>query len=249
MSYSIWKIISCLSLALILAPAVARAQALEADLTSHLIAITTGFSGAEVTLFGSAESDGDVIVVVRGPDVRAIVREKRETMGVWLNRDRMIFDDVPGFYAMASNKAVNEIASTDLRDRHKIGVETLSLKTSQQAPPERLAEFREALIRNKQATGLYPQAIGTVNFVGARLFRTTISFPATVPTGAYQVSVFLLRDGRLIGAQTTPLLISKLGLSAEVVDFARKNPLWYGLVAVAVAVLAGWASSLPFRRA
>ena len=105
------------------------------------------------------------------------------------------------------------------------------------------------MIRNKQRSGLYPQTIGAVNFVGARLFRTTIAFPATVPTGPYQVSVYLIRDGKLIGAQTTPLLISKLGVSAEVVDFARNNALWYGLVAVAVAALAGWAASLPFRRA
>lgn len=249
MTVRAWIIAACLFLAQVLAPTAARAQALVADLTSHLIAITTGFSGAEVTLFGAAEGDGDVIVVVRGPDVRAIVREKRATMGVWLNRDRMIFDDVPGFYAMASTRTVEEIAPSDLRDRHKIGVETLTLKSAQQATPERVAEFREALIRTKQTIGLYPQTVGAVTFVGARLFRTTISFPATVPTGAYQVSVFLVRDGRLVGAQTTPLLISKLGVSAEVVDFARKNPLWYGLVAVAVAVLAGWASSLPFRRA
>jgi uncharacterized protein (TIGR02186 family) len=237
-----------LLLALAFAPRPAFAQALVADLTSHLIAITTGFSGAEVTLFGAAEGEGEVIVVVRGPDVDAVVREKRATMGIWLNRDQMIFDDVPGFYAMASTKTVEEIGPPDLRERHKIGVETLNLKTSQAASQERVAEFREALIRSKQKLGLYPQTVGAVTFVGARLFRTTISFPATVPTGAYQISVFLVRDGRLIGAQTTPLLISKLGVSAEVVDFARKNPLWYGLVAVAVAVLAGWASSLPFRR-
>ncbi len=249
MTARIWIVLAGLLLSPCALSGAASAQALVADLTSHLIAITTGFSGAEVTLFGAAEGEGDVIVVVRGPDVRAIVREKRPTMGVWLNRDRMQFEDVPGFYAMASNKSVEEIAPPDLRERHKIGVETLTLKSPQPATPARVAEFREALIRTKQALGLYPQTVGAVTFVGARLFRTTISFPATVPTGAYQVSVYLVRDGRLIGAQTTPLLISKLGVSAEVVDFAHNNPLWYGLVAVAVAVLAGWAASLPFRRA
>ena len=98
--------------ALSMAPCTAAAQALVADLTSHLIAITTGFSGAEVTLFGASEGEGDIIVVVRGPDVKAVVREKRPTMGVWLNRDQMIFDDVPGFYALASTRLVEEIVST-----------------------------------------------------------------------------------------------------------------------------------------
>ena len=38
----------------------ARAEALVADLTSHLIAITTGFTGASVVLFGAIDGPGDV---------------------------------------------------------------------------------------------------------------------------------------------------------------------------------------------
>ena len=45
----------------------APAEGLVADLTSHLIAITTGFTGASVVLFGATDGPGDVIVAVRGP--------------------------------------------------------------------------------------------------------------------------------------------------------------------------------------
>jgi hypothetical protein len=62
------------------------------------------------------------------------------------------------------------------------------------------------------------------------------------------VNVYLLREGRLIGAQTTPLLVSKLGTSAEIVSLAQEHALAYGVGAVAIAVLAGWLASLPFRR-
>ena len=36
------------------------AQQLVADLSSHLIAITTGFTGTEVVLFGTTDGAGDV---------------------------------------------------------------------------------------------------------------------------------------------------------------------------------------------
>ena len=49
-------------------PAAARAEGLVADLTSHLIAITTGFTGASVVLFGATDGPGNVIVAVRGPE-------------------------------------------------------------------------------------------------------------------------------------------------------------------------------------
>ncbi|HEV3177595.1 MAG TPA: TIGR02186 family protein, partial [Stellaceae bacterium] len=56
------------SLGLAAASGPARAQALVADLTNHLVAITTGFTGTSVVLFGATDGNGDVIVVVRGPE-------------------------------------------------------------------------------------------------------------------------------------------------------------------------------------
>ena len=36
------------------------AQPLEADLSSHLVAITTGFTGSEVVLFGAVDGPGEI---------------------------------------------------------------------------------------------------------------------------------------------------------------------------------------------
>ena len=44
-----------------------HAQGLVADASRHLVAITTGFVGTKVLLFGATEGEGDVIIVVRGP--------------------------------------------------------------------------------------------------------------------------------------------------------------------------------------
>jgi hypothetical protein len=45
----------------------ARAEALAADLSKHLIAITTAFVGTEVVLFGTSDGQGDIVVTVHGP--------------------------------------------------------------------------------------------------------------------------------------------------------------------------------------
>jgi len=104
-------------------------------------------------------------------------------------------------------------------------------------------------MRNEARSGLYPPGIGQVSFLGDRLFRTDIHFPANVPTGTYLVQVFLVRDKAVVSGQTTPLVISELGVDAEVHDFADRFALVYGLVAIALAALAGWLASLPFRNA
>ena len=41
---------------------------LVAALSNHLVAISTGFSGTDVLLFGAIDGTGDVVVVVRGPE-------------------------------------------------------------------------------------------------------------------------------------------------------------------------------------
>jgi uncharacterized protein (TIGR02186 family) len=235
-----------LVLALIGLPGAARAQALVADLTNHLIAITTGFTGTEVVLFGAIEGDGDVVVVVRGPETAVEVRRKERTAGIWLNRSDMTFADVPSFYTVASTRPLEQLARPEVLVRNRIGLDHLGLEAIDPSPE--FEEFRKALIRNKQREGLWPVQTGTVTFVGSRLFRTTVSFPANVPTGSYQVSVFLIRNGQVQGAQTTPLLVSQLGLSADIVDFAYRRAAIYGVIAVIVAALAGWLGSVAFRR-
>ena len=52
-----------------------RATPLVADLSDYLVAITTGFSGTNVLLFGAIDEPGDVVVVVRGSD-RPVVSNK-----------------------------------------------------------------------------------------------------------------------------------------------------------------------------
>ncbi len=51
----------------------------------------------------------------------------------------------------------------------------------------------------------------------------------------------------MVGAQTTPLVVSKVGVDAALSDFANRQAAAYGAIAVLTAVVAGWLASLPFR--
>jgi hypothetical protein len=52
----------------------------------------------------------------------------------------------------------------------------------------------------------------------------------------------------VIGAQTTPMFVNKVGVGADIYEFAHDRAAIYGLLAVLVAVLAGWAAGAVFRR-
>lgn len=240
-------LLACLALGALAPPA--RAQALVADLTSHLVAITTGFTGTSVVLFGATDGGGDVIVVVRGPERDLVVRHKSKVAAVWVNTRQATYLNVPSFYSVASSRPVEEIAPPAVRQLHQIGLDYLRLTTQRPLSPADAVDFRAAFIRNQTRNGLYVPSAGQVSFLGDRLFRATINFPASVPTGTYLVEVFLVRDNAVVSGQTTPLVISEIGVDAEVHDFADRYGLAYGLVAVILAAMAGWLASLPFRNA
>ena len=249
MRAKISRVLACLAfVGAMSVPAGTRADYLVTDLSERRIDITTGFAGADVLLFGSTEPGGDVVVVIRGPDQPVVVRRKERILGVWVNRDWMLFDRVPSYYYVASSRPLNEIASSALLAKIRVGLDYLSLPIAGGSAGLASPDFREALIHTKQEEGLYGTTPGKVTFLGGRLFRTTVHFPANVPTGAYKVEVYLVRKGRIVSSQFWPLIVTKVGISAEIYDSAHENAALYGIVAVLVATMAGWLGALGFRR-
>ena len=238
-----------LTLLILLLPAgSARAVDLVADLSEHLVAITTGFAGTEVLLYGAVERPGEIVVVVRGPETRTVMRRKSQVAGIWMNTASMAFEQVPAYYSVAASGPLSDIAEASELERLRIGLENLKPAPLSIASANVVEQWREALIRNKQRAGLYVRRVGTVNFLADKLFRTRIAFPANVPTGIYLADVYLLRDGLVVSAQTTPLNIRKAGTEADLYDFAHEQAGLYGLVAVFLALMAGWLAHLAFRR-
>ena len=202
----------------------AEAQTLAADLSSHVIGITTGFVGANLVLFGSTDKPGDIAIVVRGPPTDMTVRKKGKILGVWINRSSAVFHDAPSFYAVAASKPLKDIALPENLARHAIGLENVKLQPTEPISEPQLGAFRAALIDNQEKIDLYRGAVAPVTFLGAHLFRADMFFPANVPTGSYSVEVVLLSGGEVVSAQTTPLIVSRIGFSNGVfVEIGRAS--------------------------
>jgi uncharacterized protein (TIGR02186 family) len=225
----------------------AEAQ-LVAALSNHLVAITTGFSGTDVLLFGAIDGPGDVVVVVRGPEGVATVHRKGRTFGIWVNEADMAFANVPGFWAIASSRPLQTLVPEGIADFHQLGLQYLQLMPLEKSSERRIREFRAALIRNKERAGLYNDTPGDITFLGNRLFRTDLWIPANAPIGTYTVSVYLIQDNDVVSAETTPLVVGKVGFEARVFDFAHRQSLGYGILAVLIAAMAGWTANLVFRK-
>lgn len=240
-----------LLLALAAAPAApAHAQALLAELSQREVAVTTGFAGAELLVFGTLGADAagpgaDVIISLRGPNAPVVVRRKVRVAGVWLNGPSEQFEAAPSFYAVASTSPLETVLSVEERRRLRLGLASLPL-----SPRGRIEDpaFRQALIALKTEQRLFGEDPDGVRLVGDRLFHARLFLPSAVIPGPYRVDILVVRDGRVVASRDLPLTVVRAGTSAEIWRVAREQPLAYGVAAVFLAAFAGWLGSVLFRR-
>ncbi len=226
----------------------ARDDSLVADLSQDMIGISTGFTGASVLLFGATDGTGDVAVVVRAPNSSVVVRRKERIAGIWVNSDELTFDDAPGFYHVAASNPLDELLPKAILEANEIGVENIGFNPHAFLSDTEETAFRNALVRNKQRAGLYSEHTGNISFRGERLFRTRLELPANVPTGTFAVSVYLIQDGRIVDWSTTNLSVEKVGFEAKLTEFAFEQAPLYGLIAILIALFAGWFAGFVFRK-
>lgn len=247
--------------------ATARAQgmpeAIEADVSTRSVAITSGFAGTEILIFGTVENSRqpapeagtyDVIVVVEGLSQPASVRRKSQVGGLWINTETIRFSSFPAYYAIAATRPIEEIADREVLNKNEIGFEHVRMVPSGSIQwgtedAKTAAEFRQAAIRLKQREGNFVLAEnGGVIFIGRSLFRSKITLPPNVPVGPLNARVLLFREGKLLSQYKSQVMLERQGLERFLHDKAYSSPLLYGLSTVLIAAAAGLAAAFAFRR-
>jgi len=227
-------------------PALA-ATPLAADVSNYRIDIDSGFNGTRIFLFGARNDSGDIIVVVRGPAKDYIVRKKEQIAGIWVNRERMKFFNVPDFYAIATSKNLSEIDAPALFKQLGIGQATL-LAPAVIKSQSSAAEFQDAFLRNQLSRRLYVPEPNKVDFMGEMLFKTVIEFPDDIPPGNYTAEIYLVSNNEIVGMQSTPIKVVKSGLDAFLYAYAHQYPAFYGISAIIIALGVGWFTGRAFER-
>jgi uncharacterized protein (TIGR02186 family) len=225
----------------------ANASPIVADLSNYTISMDAGFNGTRLFVFGARGDSGDVVVVIRGENKNYIVRKKEEFAGMWINKDRMKFLDMPNFYAIASSKPLSEMEEEALFTQLGIGENSLSIAPTDLSKIARFNDFEAAFLDYQHEKKLYSEKPEPINFIEETLFKTTIDFSDNIPAGNYTAEIYLLSDGEVVGMQSTPITVVKSGIDAFIYNFAHNSPALYGIVAILLALSAGWGAGRLFE--
>ncbi len=227
-------------------------QDLATGITDESVAVTSDYRGARLTVFGvhwrRTRARNDVVIVLRGPSETQIVRRKRRILGLWINTDPVRFRGVPTFFALASTRPVG--AFLDAKTIGDLGLDPAALARLEGGTPSDTdsASYRRALVRLKQAQGLYRVSPTGLVMEEDGAFKAPFIIPANAPVGAYSVDVILFRGGRVVQRKPGEVVISRIGIEKTIYTAAQEQPLLYGVVAVLLALAAGYAAAIAFRR-
>lgn len=225
------------------------ASAMAIDVSDESIRVTTGFTGATVTVFGTQDKPGAVVIVVEGPKKSMTVRKKTSVMGLWTNTDSRKFIDVPAFYEVAASGPLDTITTIDVLRQNRIGLDNLTILPSRGNPTDNgTPEFTKALFDMRIKKHLLVRDVAPLAYPGPMLFKARFTLPALVPPGSYKVSAYLFQSGQIIESDTSIFEIVPEGLSANLRKFATQNGLLYGIGGMLMALFAGWLATVLLKR-
>jgi uncharacterized protein (TIGR02186 family) len=233
-----------------------EAELIQMGISTDVIGLTSDFSGTKIAVFGTIENGNRValtlneyavVVVVRGPPGDYVVRRKERVAGIWVNRSSRTYREVPSFYALASDRPLEKIAGAELLKEHQLGIANIGLRLySRGADILPAPEFAESLRQLRQDRDLFTEDLKGVEFLGSSLFRATLTIPSDVPVGEHTVTAYLFRNGEFLASRTGTFRVEKQGLEKTLFTLAHRYSLWYGIIAVGLAIATGWLGSVVF---
>ncbi len=236
-------------------------ETVQADVSTRRVAITSSFAGTEIVVFGAVDNSRqtspeaglyDIVTVVTGTPTRLVARKKNRVLGIWLNTDKLEFQSVPSYYAIAATRPLDEVASEEVLKSSGIGFQYVPMILGKGEAEARSAaeikEFRDAIVRLKRKEKLYSLDEFSVSFIGRSLFRAAVDVPANVTIGSFETRVFLFRNRELLHQYTARLDLEREGLEDALHAFAFGYPLLYGISTVLLALGSGLLASSIFRK-
>lgn len=233
--------------------AIAEAEQIVLGLSHDEVAITATFTGTDILIFGAVKRDTpipqgsplQVLITVSGPLTPVTVRHKEQRYGIWINTSSVAVDAAPSFYAVATTGPLRDVLSETEDLRRSISIPRAIRSIG--AAVENSGDYTEALIRIRAGEGQYRVLEGAVDLEQQTLFRTQVALPANLIEGNYATRIFLTRDGRVVDSFATEIAVQKVGLERWLFKLSRDFPLLYGLLSLAIAIVAGWSASAAFQ--
>ncbi|HTZ18980.1 MAG TPA: TIGR02186 family protein [Dissulfurispiraceae bacterium] len=216
------------------------------------ITIDSFYHGSTVSIRGIADPGTDLIIKLSSDDTHHVLRQKGKVGGLlWMTVGELDVDHVPNVYEIHSTRNLSDMLARDEADKYGLGYKALENRAAMNVSGEDRAKWFGEFVKFKESSNLYSTSAGKISLAdheGKQSYYILTQWPYQAPPGNYTVTVYAVRNGRVVETATDHVAVEQIGVVKTLATMARNNAAVYGLLAIMSALAAGLGVGLVFRK-
>ncbi|MEW6220569.1 MAG: TIGR02186 family protein [Thermodesulfobacteriota bacterium] len=232
-------------------PAPALAAAPTFAVSPSEIPITMGYHGATVSVTGQADPAADIVVAVSQEPADVHLRYKGKAAGIfWMKIGTLVFHNLPATYLLHTSKDLASMVTPGEQARFRLGYQALAASSTivSEAGTMPAGDWFAEFVRLKESEHLYAVREGSVQQDGQGGFQLALDWPFQAQPGTYQVQVYAVQDGQVTGQATSQITVAMTGPVQLLSRLAFERGAVYGVVAIVIALVVGFAVGGIFKK-
>jgi len=231
------------------------AAALTCRVSPDEIPITLGYHGTTLTISGESRAGDDLIVRISSANSEAHYKYIGKAGGVvWMKKGDISFKNVPGVYMLYTTRDLEHLLSTAEQKANLIGYEGLKEASEVIGEDEEITRdpkrWMDEFFKFKEKENLYTIQTGTVtrrHGQSSDSYEVQVAWPFQAATGEYTVEALAVRDGKIVERAGATFTVKRAGLVKKITDLAFNHAALYGIMAIVIAIVAGFAVGIIFK--
>jgi uncharacterized protein (TIGR02186 family) len=217
-------------------------------LSPETIEMGAFYNGAPIRMEGTVPSGSQVMVIIRGVSKDELFNKKGRVGPIWINTDKVHVTGTPSLFLRFSSADVHSFLDRQTIDAYELDElsvkHRMHIRTKHGEPDPQYRELIEnSYLTLKKKNGSYRRVADRVQITestGKAHFSLKFNWPKEAPPGSYQVEVYACRGGAIVARTGAALRLVEVGFPAFMASLAHQHPYWYGVLAVLMAVIAGF---------
>jgi uncharacterized protein (TIGR02186 family) len=216
--------------------------------SKNVVEIGLSYSGDKIFFFGVNPVPGaDLVIKLTAEKEEAIKLSVKGKVGpLWMTVKQYEVTGSPFIYKIHSTKPLDQIISKETAQELELGYDAVRGKMKMhlvrgEAAPDDEAVVWKGLLKIKEQANLYNIVADPIRLEisEGKLFKHYFRFPPAATEGRYQVESFCFEKGELVGYGKDVIEIKKVGLEHWITQTSQNQPVFFGIMAVIIAVGAG----------
>jgi hypothetical protein len=232
------------------APAMSGSDTLELQVWPDVVEIRAFFNGHDVKIIGKIPPGAQAVIEITGPTAAEHLMRKGRRGGLWMNVGELEVQGAPSLYLAASTSPP---LLQDPPAGAVWGYPALKqqIRFAGQVKPEERDWLLDQFFQLKESEDLFGISPGGLRVeTGPQNLQTVtgrIPLPTKVKPGTYRVCLTVIQGSQVIAQQCRDLKVVMVGFPAMLASLAYEHGATYGILAVVIAIVTGFAMGYLFK--